>query len=871
MGEPLRENQKENICVGLLAHVDAGKTTLSEAMLYLSGRLRRLGRVDHRDSFLDTHSIERERGITIFSKQALFELPHRSITLLDTPGHVDFAAETERTLPVMDCAVLVISGVDGVQAHTETLWRLLKRNGVPCFVFISKMDLSVRERAGLMAELQERLDPGCVDFTARNEAFFEQIALLDETMMDKILSGGEVTDGELSALIARRALFPCFFGSGLKLDGVEELIEALDTLAPLRERRGDFAARVFKIARDAQGSRLTFLKLLGGELTVRGTLRYRDLSGAEREEKLTQLRLYSGAKYEAAERLAPGQIAAAVGLSGTWAGQGLGEASDAERPGLESVMSYRIIPPEGVDGVQMLPKLQLLQEEDPQLHLAWNPRAGQIELRLMGRVQREVFRRLVSERFGWDVALDKGRILYRETIAGKVEGVGHFEPLRHYAEVHLILEPLPRGSGLVFDTVCSEDALDRNWQRLILTHLAEKPHLGVLTGSPITDIKITLAAGRAHIKHTEGGDFREATYRAVRQGLMQAESMLLEPYCAFTVEVPGELLGRVMSDVRAMGGSFESPEDAGTLTRLRGSAPVREMNGYAELLAGFSRGMGRISLRPDGYRPCRNSEQVIAEIGYDAASDTDNTPDSIFCAHGGGFTVKWDRVSEYMHLESCLKKPGETPRPSPRAAISIDERELEAIMEREFGPIRRPQYTAPMRNEAPARQAASAARREYLIVDGYNLIFAWDELKTLAADRLDLARERLMDILSGYCAFTGRELVLVFDGYRTPGNPGSRSDYHNIHVVFTPAGETGDMYIERLADEIGRNYDVRVVTSDNLIRLSALRSGVLRTSSKEFAGELEWTLGQIGEILKKSERAARPEKLGETVSDGKQK
>ena len=868
MGEPIRGEQKENICVGLLAHVDAGKTTLSEAMLYLSGRLRRLGRVDHRDSFLDTHSLERERGITIFSKQALFELPHRSVTLLDTPGHVDFAAEAERTLPAMDCAVLIIRGVDGVQAHTETLWRLLKRSGVPCFVFISKMDLSVRGRAELMQELQERLDPRCLDFSQRDEAFFEQIALSDETMMDKILSGGEVTDEELSALIARRELFPCFFGSGLRLDGVEELLGALDTLAPLRERRKAFAARVFKIARDAQGSRLTFLKLLGGTLSVRGTLAYRDAAGHEREEKLTQLRLYSGMKYDAVETVGPGQVVAAVGLSGTWAGQGLGEAADAESPGLEPVMSYRVIPPEGVDGVQMLPRLQLLQEEDPQLHLAWNARAGQIELRLMGRVQREVFQSLVAERFGWDVTLDKGRILYRETIADKVEGVGHFEPLRHYAEVHLILQPLAPGSGLVFDTVCSEDALDRNWQRLILTHLAEKPHLGVLTGSPITDMKITLAAGRAHLKHTEGGDFREATYRAVRQGLMQAQSVLLEPYYAFSVEVPGELLGRVMSDVRAMGGSFETPEDAGGMTRLRGSAPIAEMNGYAELLAGFSRGQGRISLRPDGYRPCRRPEQVIAAIGYDPASDTDNTPDSVFCAHGGGFTVKWDRVSEYMHLESCLKKPGEAPRPLPRASVSIDERELEAIMEREFGPIRRPQYAAPMRNEAPA-PAPEAARREYLIVDGYNLIFAWDELKTLAAERLDLARERLMDILSGYCAFTGKELVLVFDGYRTPGNPGSRSDYHTIHVVFTPAGETGDMYIERLADEIGRNYAVRVVTNDNLIRLSALRSGVLRTSAKEFAGELEWARGQIEEVLRKSRREAHPEKLGETLSHGK--
>ena len=864
MGEPTRNNQKEQLCVGLLAHVDAGKTTLSEAMLYLSGRLRKLGRVDHRDSFLDTHSLERERGITIFSKQALVELPHRVVTLIDTPGHVDFAAETERALPILDCAVLVVSAPAGVQAHTETLWRLLRRGGVPCLLFVTKMDLAQRSRAALLAELQERLDERCLDFTERDADFYEQLALCDEAMMDRILAGGRPTDAELSALIGRRALFPCFFGSGLRLDGVAELLEALDTLPPPRGRSDRFSARVFKIAHDPQGARLSFLKLLGGELSTRQTLRLRGDDGQEREEKITQLRLYSGAKYEALERALPGQVVAAVGLESTRPGQGLGAAPDAQAAELEAVMSYCVLPPKGLDPVQMLPKLQLLQEEDPQLRIGWNSRLRQVELRLMGRVQREVFVRLVKERFDWDVALDSGHILYRETIAARVEGVGHFEPLRHYAEVHLILEPLPRGCGLVFDTVCSEDALDRNWQRLILTHLAEKPHAGVLTGSPITDMKITLAAGRAHLKHTEGGDFREATYRAVRQGLMQAESILLEPWFAFTLELPGEYLGRAMSDIREKHGSFDTPEGDGTTAVLKGSAPCAALNGYAEELMSYTRGRGRISLRPDGYRPCRNQAELVAAIGYEPEADLENTPDSVFCAHGGGFTVKWDRVAEYMHLESCLKAPRELPALRPRVALSIDDRELEAIMEREFGPIRRPQYRAAQRGEA-AGNAAVRARREYLIVDGYNLIFANDELKALAAERLDLARGRLMDMLSSYCGFTRSELVLVFDGYRTPGNPGSREQYHNIHVAFTAAGETGDMYIERIADEIGKNYDVRVVTSDNLIRLSALRSGVLRSGSREFFEELSWVLGQIDEVLKKSRQGAHQTKL----KDGK--
>ena len=849
------ERTKDTVCVGLLAHVDAGKTTLSEAMLYLSGKLRKLGRVDHRDSFLDTDSIERQRGITIFSKLASFELPHRPITLLDTPGHVDFAAETERTLPVLDCAVLVISALDGVQAHTETLWRLLERGGVPCFVFVSKMDLAKHSREDLLRELQKRLDGRCTDFSARDEPFREQIALCEEEMMDIVLAGEEITDHDLRDLIGRRSVFPCFFGSGLRLDGVEELLTALDTLAPLRRRQNDFAAHIYKIARDSQGARMSFIKLLGGNLETRMPLRYRGEDGTEREEKITQIRLYSGAKYEMVERLLPGQIGAVLGLSATWAGQGIGEESNAPAPAMEGVLVYHVIPPAGMDAAQILPKLRLLQEEDPQLHLQWNSHLGQIELRLMGRVQREVFQALVKERFDWDVTLDKGHILYRETIRDRVEGVGHFEPLRHYAEVHLILEPLARGSGLVFDSICSEDELDRNWQRLILTHLEEKPHLGVLTGSPITDMKITLASGRAHLKHTEGGDFREATYRAVRQGLMRAESVLLEPWYDFTIELPDELLGRAINDVRSMHGSFDSPEDNGEMACLHGSAPVAEMNDYSEELLGYSHGRGRISLRPAGYRPCRNQQTVVDAFGYDPEADLDNTPDSVFCAHGGGFTVKWNRVEEYMHLESCLKEQNDAPEIAPRLPMSIDDRELEAIMEREFGPIRRPQYAQAVRNEAPPAQTVPT-RRSYVIVDGYNLIFAWDALKTLATERLDLARGRLMDLLSSYCGFTKSELVLVFDGFRTPGNPGLREDYHNIHVVYTPAGETGDLYIERLVDEIGKNYDVRVVTSDNLIRLSALRSGVLRTSSAEFAKELEWVLAQIDEVLRKSNQGA---------------
>lgn len=854
--------------LGIVAHVDAGKTTLSEAMLYLSGKIKKLGRVDHGDSFMDTHSLERERGITIFSNQAQIELDNSSITLMDTPGHVDFAAEAERTMQVLDYAVLVISATDVVQAHTETLWRLLEGYHVPCFLFISKMDLPNAGRAGLLGQLQRRLSDCCVDFGGSGEALLEPISLCDEGAMEEYLDSGSISTERIAELIAQRRLFPCFFGSGLKTEGVEELLLALDRYTLKKNYGPEFAAKVYKIARDAQGKLLTYMKITGGELKVRSTITYRDEKGSEREEKISQLRVYSGMKYEAVSSVRAGQVCAALGLSACCPGQGLGLEADSAAPVLEPVLSYRVILPKGSDPALMLPKLQQLGQEDPQLRICWNERLSEISVQLMGKVQTQVLKSLVKERFDTDIELDAGRILYKETIAGPVEGVGHFEPLRHYAEVHLIMEPLPQGSGIVLDSVCSEDQLDRNWQRLILTHLQEKPHLGVLTGSPITDVKISLAAGRAHDKHTEGGDFRQATYRAVRQGLMQAESVLLEPWYSFEIQVPAEQIGRAINDVRAMNGSFDSPEDAGERMLLRGSAPVSAMNGYTEELAAYTRGRGRLSLRPEGYKPCPDPGPVIAALGYDAESDVENPADSVFCSHGAGINIKWDKVKDYMHLESCLRpRTAEEPAPAPRHySLSIDERELEAIMEREFGPIKRPEYRAARPSGAPSQPAVNQSKREYLIVDGYNLIFAWDELKELARDRLDLARTRLMDMLSNYAGFTRAELVLVFDGFRTPGNPGSRSDYHNIHVAFTRDGETGDAYIEKFADQIGKNYAVRVVTSDNLIRLSALRSGVLRCSSGEFIHELEWVLGQIDQVLQKTNMDAHKTRL----KDGKQ-
>ncbi len=725
------------------------------------------------------------------------------------------------------------------------------------------MDLPGADREALLEQLRQKLGEECVDFGLPPEQLQEQIALCDEALLEKLLDGGRAEDGEIAALAARRGLFPCFFGSGLKLDGVEALLEGLDRYTLPPRPGADFAARVFKIGRDAQGNRLTYLKITGGELRVRSLLAYKTEAGEEREEKITQLRLYSGIKYDTAESVSAGQIAAVLGLTGSYPGQGLGAEANAAAAVLEPFLSYRLLTGPGVDQALLLPKLMQLQEEDPQLRIAWNERSHDISVQLMGKVQAEIFKSLVLDRFDVAVELDAGHILYRETIADTVEGVGHFEPLRHYAEVHLILEPLPRGSGIVLDSVCSEDELDRNWQRLILSQLQEKQHVGVLTGSPLTDVKISLAAGRAHPKHTEGGDFRQAAWRAVRQGLMQAQSVLLEPYGRFSLAVPPEQLGRAISDIRAMNGSFSSPEDEGGLSRIEGSAPAAKLGEYVSEVVAYTHGRGRFSFRGDGYRPCKEQEAVVRETGYEPGRDLDNPADSVFCAHGAGFNVKWDRVPAYMHLDSCLK-PAREPESIPaHRSLSIDQRELEAIMEREFGPIRRPLYTAPRRSEAPAGDTRPESRPETVIVDGYNLIFSWESLRALARERLDLARERLMDMLSNYCGYTKAELVLVFDGFRTPGNPGSRSEYHNIHVAYTKDGETADAYIERIVDQIGKNYTVRVVTNDSLIRLSALRSGVLRVSSEEFGGQVEQVLDQIDALLQKSGAMAHKARVGE--------
>ncbi len=849
----------KKLTVGILAHVDAGKTTLSEGMLYLTSRIRKLGRVDHRDTFLDTHDLERARGITIFSKQAILSLGDTELTLLDTPGHVDFSPEAERVLRVLDYAILVISGTDGVQAHTRTLWGLLARYHIPTFLFVTKMDVSGTDKAALLADIRARLGDACVDFSAPAGDRDEQIALLDEAALDAYMETGAVSDLDAARLIRQRKLFPCFFGSGLKLDGVEDFLAALDkyTLSPTWPA-APFAARVYKIGRDSRGERLTYLKITGGALSVRMPVRYLPLNGSEPlEEKVGQIRLYSGVKFDAADTVPAGTVCAVTGLSATWPGQGLGAEPDGGAPYLIPAMGYRIVLPKGTDPQTMLPKLKMLEEEEPQLHILWQEGLGEIHVQLMGAVQIEILKSLIKDRFDVDVDIDAGRVLYRETIENAVEGVGHFEPLRHYAEVHLLLEPAAPGSGIQVDTVCSEDVLDRNWQRLILTHLEEKQHLGVLTGSPLTDVKITLLTGRAHLKHTEGGDFRQATYRAVRQGLMQAKSVLLEPYYAFHLEVPTAQIGRAITDVRAMGGVHESPVTQGDMTVLEGHAPVSAMGDYAAQVAAYTGGRGRFSCRVDGCRPCHDAQAVIAALDYDPEADLENTPDSVFCAHGGGFTVKWNKVPEYMHLESALKKldaPDEIAEPKLRRQnLDIDEKELEAIMVREFGPIRRKQYAAPQINSAVGIQMQARKTREHIIVDGYNVIFAWDELKSLAAQGLDMARDKLLDILANYQGYTKCDLAVVFDAYKVPGGAGSRDSRANVRVAYTKEGETADMYIERLVDEIGKNETVRVVTSDRLVQLGAFRSGVLRTSSGEFKSEVDWVLDQIAQAVKRSQ------------------
>ncbi len=832
------------LVLGILAHVDAGKTTLSEAMLYATGVRRSLGRVDHGDAYLDTHSLERQRGITIFSKQALLATEQLAITLVDTPGHVDFAAEAERTLPILDCAVLVISGTDGIQAHTVTLWRLLEQYHIPTFLFINKMDLPGTHRQHLLDRLQRELSPNCL---AVGEDFRENCALCDEALLETYLQSGTVTDGNIRGLVAARRVFPCCFGSGLRLTGVNSLLSALDAWAPRKAWGDAFGARVCKISRDPQGNRLTWLKVTGGSLKVRGQISYVNQKGESQSEKVLQLRLYSGDRFTAVDTAAAGQLLAVTGLTGTYAGQGLG-AEPAGRPAsLEPVMTYRVVLPQGVDPLTALPKLRLLEEEDPQLRLLYE--GTDIQVQIMGRVQLEVLRSLVFQRFGMDIALEDGRIFYKETIATTAEGVGHYEPLRHYAEVHLLLEPLPRGSGLVFATQCPTDVLDIHYQNLILTHMAEKSHRGILTGGPITDLKITLLIGKAHLKHTEGGDFRQATYRAIRQGLMQAEPVLLEPWYRFTLTLPTGVVGRAITDIRTMGGRMVPPENSGEFSTVTGTVPAARLGDYADQVAAYTQGRGRLQIALNGYEPCHNTQAVVDAIGYDPERDVENTPDSVFCAHGAGFTVKWDQVAEYMHLESGRKT--DAPPQLITRNLQLEDQELERILARHFGTREPPLYRPPQNRPATEELTIRPPRQQYLIVDGYNILFAWEPLAAMAREDLDAARRQLCDWLSSYAGFKKCRVVLVFDGYKVKGNPGEKTQFHNIQVVFTRENETGDSYIEGLVAEIGNNYNIRVATSDALVQLSSLRSGVIRVSARELWQELQQTRTEMTRHFRK--------------------
>ena len=854
------ESTRKQIVLGILAHVDSGKTTLSEAMLYRAGVTRRLGRVDHKDAFLDTDALEKERGITIFSKQALLTAGDTDITLLDTPGHVDFSTETERTLQVLDYAVLVVSGTDGVQSHTETLWRLLRRYHVPTFVFVNKMDLPGMERQELLAQLNRRLGEGFVDFGAEQADRDEALALCDENLMDRMLDAGQLQDADLIPAIARRHVFPCWFGAALKLEGVDALLDGLDRYTRSAPALEAFGAKVFKVSQDEQGARLTWLRVTGGELKVKAQLTG-EADGEPWAEKANQLRLYSGAKYTLAEAIGPGQVCAVTGLTKARPGEGLGAERDSDLPVLEPVLSYQVLLPEGADMHAALGKLHRLEEEEPQLHVVWNETLGEIHVQLMGEIQLEVLRSLLAERFGLEVEFGPGGILYKETITEPMEGVGHYEPLRHYAEVHLKLEPLPRGSGMQFAADCREEVLDKNWQRLVLTHLEEKQHLGVLTGSPLTDVKITLIAGRAHLKHTEGGDFRQATYRAVRQGLMLAKSQLLEPWYAFRLEVPAENIGRAMSDIQRMEGTFDPPESGEETAVLTGFAPVSTMRSYPMEVVSYTRGRGHLSLTLDGYRPCHNAQEVIAAIGYEPEHDLDNPADSVFCAHGAGFVVPWDQVRSHMHVDSGW---GKSTRPEQEAAVPQrramayratleEDAELLKIFERTYGPIKRDPLAAfrPVQKRERPDFAAEQweIAPEYLLVDGYNIIFAWDELNALSKESLDAARHKLMDILCNYQGFQKCVLILVFDAYRVPGSPGSIEQYHNIHVVYTKEAETADMFIERVTHEIGRNRRVRVATSDGMEQIIILGHGALRVSARMFHEEVQNVEKQIRALV----------------------
>lgn len=848
--------------VGLLAHVDAGKTTLAESILYLTGSIRKPGRVDHQDAFLDTYDLERERGITIFSKQAEVKLGEKEVTLLDTPGHVDFSAEMERTLQILDYAILVVSGADGVQGHTETLWKLLTRYEIPTFLFVNKMDQEGTDRKKLMQNLQKYLSGNCLDFTSEqgidgllsDEIFAENAAVCDEAVLERYLETGEMEKEDLVSMISKRKIFPCFFGSALKLNGVEEMMHAVSVLTREPSYPEAFGAKVYKIARDEQGNRLTFLKVTGGCLNVKEELL---------EEKVNQIRIYSGAKYETAGQVKAGEVCAVTGLSKTYPGEGIGCESESFLPVLEPVLTYQIRIPQDCDVHKMLQNLKQLEEEEPLLHIVWNERLGEIHAQLMGEVQTEILKSMIAERFGVRVEFGAGNIVYKETIRNTVEGVGHFEPLRHYAEVHLLLEPGEPGSGMHFLSNCSEDVLDKNWQRLILTHLEEKEHLGVLSGSPVTDMQITLVSGRAHQKHTEGGDFRQATYRAVRQGLKKAESVLLEPYYEYRLEVPSEMVGRALSDLQRMNGTFGSPEQVGEMAVLSGEAPVALMQDYQREVISYTKGRGRLSCSLSGYKPYSNAEEVLTAIGYDSERDPENPTGSVFCAHGAGFVVPWDQVEDYMHLESVFKPKEEEPEQDPfdEQAVSAavrraryvsslspeEERELEEMAEasrrkreqaRKKYSYRKTELDTGSNSTGEYKSRKRERRKEYLLVDGYNIIFAWEELRELAKINIDGARGRLMDILSNYQGIRKCTLILVFDAYKVEGFPGEIQQYHNIHVVYTKEAETADQYIEKVAHEIGRKYEVTVATSDGTEQVIIRGQGCHLLSAKELHTEI---------------------------------
>lgn len=886
MGFTSENKPEKQITMGILAHVDAGKTTLSEGILYTCKAIRKLGRVDHQDAFLDTNTLERNRGITIFSKQAECTLGEFGITLLDTPGHVDFSAEMERTLQVLDYGILVISGADGVQGHTETLWRLLSRYQIPVFLFINKMDQPGTDRETLLVELKEKLDTNCVDFSAdqTSEDWKEQVAVCDEQVMEAYLEGEEISRVQIQKMIWERKLFPCYFGSALKLTGVKEFLEDLKLRIRESSYPESFGAKIYKITRDSQGERLSHMKITGGALKVKSVLSNGKPGESGEDiwqEKVNQIRIYSGEKYTMVSEVKAGTVCAVTGLTATYPGQGLGSEQASDMPVLEPVLSYRIGLPEEVNGHQALLQLRQLEEEEPLLHIVWNGTLGEIYAQVMGEVQIEILKSLIKERFGMAVTFDEGNIVYKETILEPVEGVGHFEPLRHYAEVHLLLEPGETGSGLTFTTDCSEDVLDRNWQRLILTHLEEREHKGVLIGAPITDMKITLLTGRAHIKHTEGGDFRQATYRAVRQGLRKAKSQLLEPYYEFRLEVPSEQVGRSMTDIQKMLGEFDPPKTEGEMTVLTGSAPVVTMRDYQKEVISYTSGRGRLSCTLKGYYPCHNQEEVVEAVGYDPEADLENPTGSVFCAHGAGFVVNWDQVEDYMHVESGWNAPAgqETKPEKPVTAKNwkeenekylATEKELEEIFERTYGPIRK------LGEEPPAGRSVKGwkksrrdplegygksssdykqkktpdGEKEYLLVDGYNIIFAWEDLKELAAVNIDGAREKLMDILCNYQGFKKSTLILVFDAYKVKGNPGSVETYHNIHVVYTKEAETADQYIEKTVHEIGRKYRVTVATSDQLEQVIILGQGGQRMSARELLEDVIEVSHQIRETAR---------------------